>query len=57
MAWPGGHERLAGLALAALAAGRIRPVIGQVFPLPQAAEAQLAPETRSAAGKTLLTVA
>jgi NADPH2:quinone reductase len=54
---PGEHERLAGQALAALAAGRIRPVIGQVFPLPQAADAHLALETRSAVGKTLLTVA
>jgi NADPH2:quinone reductase len=54
---PGEHERLAGQALAALAAGRIRPVIGQVFPLPRAAEAHLALETRSAVGKTLLTVA
>ena len=54
---PGEHERLAGRALAALAAGRIRPVIGQVFPLPRAAGAHLALETRSAVGKTLLTVA
>jgi NADPH2:quinone reductase len=54
---PGEHERLAGQALAALAAGRIRPLIGQVFPLPQAAAAHLALETRSAVGKTLLTVA
>jgi NADPH2:quinone reductase len=48
--WPGRP-------LAALAAGRIRPVIGQVFPLPRAADAHLALETRSAVGKTLLTVA
>jgi NADPH2:quinone reductase len=34
-----------------------RPVIGQVFPLPRAADAYLALETRSAVGKTLLTVA
>ena len=54
---PGEHERLAGQALAALAAGRIRPFVGQVFPLPQAAAAHLALETRSAVGKTLLTVA
>ena len=53
---PGEHERLAGQALAALAAGRIRPVIGQVFPLPNAADAHMALETRSALGKTLLTV-
>jgi NADPH2:quinone reductase len=54
---PGEHERLAGQALAALAAGRIHPVVGQVFPLRQAAAAHLALETRSAVGKTLLTVA
>jgi NADPH2:quinone reductase len=54
---PGEHERLAGQALAALAAGRIRPVIGQVFPLPRAAGAHLALETQSAVGKTLLTAA
>jgi hypothetical protein len=34
-----------------------RPVIGQVFALPRAADAYLALETRSAVGKTLLTVA
>ena len=54
---PGEHERLAGRALAALAAGRIRPVIGQDFPLLKAADAHRALETRSAVGKTLLTVA
>jgi NADPH:quinone reductase len=54
---PDERERLAGQALAALAAGRVRPVIGQVFPLSQAADAHLALETRSAVGKTLLTVA
>ena len=54
---PGEHERLAGQALAALAAGRLRPFVGQVFPLPQAAAAHQALETRSALGKTLLTVA
>ena len=54
---PGEHERLAGQALAALAAGRLRPFVGQVFPLPQAAAAHQALETRSAVGKTLLTVA
>ncbi|WP_347877019.1 zinc-binding dehydrogenase [Micromonospora sp. KC606] len=35
-------------------AGRIRPVIGQTFPLERAAEAHALIEARSAAGKTLL---
>jgi NADPH2:quinone reductase len=54
---PGEHARLAGQALAGLATGRIRPLIGQTFPLHQAAEAHASLETRSALGKTLLTVA
>ena len=53
---PGEHERLAGQALAELAAGRMRPLIGQAFPLHQAAAAHTALEGRSALGKTLLTV-
>jgi NADPH2:quinone reductase len=36
------------------AAGRIRPVIGQTFPLEQAADAHAAIEARSTVGKTLL---
>jgi NADPH2:quinone reductase len=52
----GEHERLAGQALAELAAGRIRPLIGQTFPLHEAAAAHTALEDRSALGKTLLTV-
>jgi NADPH:quinone reductase len=54
---PGEHERLAGQALAELAADRIRPLIGQTFPLDQAAAAHTALESRTALGKTLLTVA
>jgi len=46
--------RLAGRALAAAAAGRIRPVIGQTFPLEKAAEAHAAVESRTVIGKTLL---
>ncbi|MFC4123113.1 zinc-binding dehydrogenase [Nonomuraea zeae] len=59
-----GLEQLAGLgadprgrtetALAAAAAGRIRPVIGRTFPLEQAADAHAAMEARAVPGKTLL---
>jgi len=52
----GEHERLAGQALAELTAGRIRPLIGQTFPLHEAAAAHTALESRSALGKTLLTM-
>jgi NADPH:quinone reductase len=41
-------------ALSALADGRIRPVIGQTFPLERAADAHAAIEAREAIGKTLL---
>src|SRR5258705_3023359 len=54
---PAEHEELAGDALAELAADRIRPLIGQTFPLHQAAAAHIALDSRSALGKTLLTVA
>ncbi|GAA1940820.1 zinc-binding dehydrogenase [Kitasatospora viridis] len=37
-------------------AGRVRPVIGQLYPLEQAADAHAAIESRSALGKTLLLV-
>jgi NADPH2:quinone reductase len=53
---PGGHEKLAAQALAGVAAGRLRPVIGQSYPLERAAEAQAGLENRSALGKTLLLV-
>jgi NADPH2:quinone reductase len=46
--------RLAGRVLAELAAGRIRPYIGQTFPLEKAADAHAGMETRTAIGKTLL---
>ncbi len=49
-----GLKALAALALAEAAAGRIRPVIGQAFPLDQAAAAHAAIEGRSVTGKTLL---
>ncbi|MGC5018893.1 zinc-binding dehydrogenase [Micromonospora sp. DT47] len=43
-------------ALAEGAAGRLRPVIGQRFPLDRAAEAHAAMESRATVGKTLLDV-
>jgi NADPH:quinone reductase len=43
-------------ALAEAAAGRLRPVIGQRFPLDRAAEAHAAMQGRTAVGKTLLEV-
>jgi len=42
--------------LAAAVAGRVRPLIGQRFPLEQAAAAHAAIESRQALGKTLITV-
>lgn len=43
-------------ALASAAAGRLRPVIGQRFPLARAADAHTAIESRATVGKTLLEV-
>jgi NADPH:quinone reductase len=51
---PGQLHARAARALAEAAAGRIRPAIGQTFPLDQAADAHTAIETRSVTGKTLL---
>jgi NADPH2:quinone reductase len=48
------QRRYAEAALALLAAGDIRPVIGQVVPLERAADAHAAIEDRRVAGKTLL---
>ena len=42
-------------ALAEAAAGRLRPVVGQTFPLERAADAHAAIESRRTVGKTLLT--
>jgi NADPH:quinone reductase len=53
---PGMHEKLTGQALAEVAAGRLRPVIGQSYPLDRAADAHRGLEGRSAVGKTLLIV-
>ena len=43
-------------ALAQAAAGRLRPVIGQTFPLARASEAHAAIEARTTTGRTLLEV-
>jgi NADPH:quinone reductase len=53
---PGQREEFIGRALAEAAAGRVEPVIGQVFPLEEAARAHAAIATRAVIGKTLLTV-
>lgn len=47
-------KRLVARALAEAAAGRIRPIIGQTFPLERAADAHAAIESRDVVGKTLL---
>ena len=51
---PAGLTRLTERALALAAEGRIRPVIGQTFPLSGAAQAHAAIEGRGVFGKTLL---
>ncbi len=51
---PADLRRLAARALADAAAGRIRPVIGQTFPLERAAAAHAALAARTAVAKTLL---
>jgi NADPH:quinone reductase len=51
---PGERRRLVGAALGQAAAGRIRPVIGQTFPLERAADAHAAIEARATIAKTLL---
>jgi NADPH2:quinone reductase len=53
---PGRHARFAAQAMADAAADRIRPVIGQVFPLDQAAAAHEAIGSRAVTAKTLLRV-
>ena len=51
---PGQREELIGRALAEAAAGQIEPVIGQEFPLEEAARAHAAIAARAVIGKTLL---
>jgi NADPH2:quinone reductase len=50
-------RELAAAVLAEGAAGRLRPVVGQTYPLERAAAAHAAIEARQTLGKTLLTVA
>lgn len=50
----GNDRRCTEVALAEAAAGRIRPLVGQTFPLERAAEAHAAIESRAVVGKTLL---
>lgn len=52
---PAQMNRLTEAALQRAAAGQLRPVIGQTFPLERAADAHRAIETRATVGKTLLT--
>ncbi len=52
----GVHEKLTEEALAEVAAGRMRPVIRQSYPLDRAADAHRGLEGRAAIGKTLLIV-
>lgn len=49
-------QELAATALEQAATGRLRPVIGQTFPLERAADAHAAMEARTTIGKTLLLV-
>ena len=49
-------HRWAEQVMAEAVAGRVRPIIGQTFPLERAADAHAAIESRSALGKTLLLV-
>jgi NADPH2:quinone reductase len=51
---PADYAALAAEALAALAAGRIRPVFGQSAPLPDAVAAHAALEARAVTGRTVL---
>ena len=51
---PGGLRELEDRALEEAAAGRLVPLVGQRFPLAQAAAAHMALETRATMGKTVL---
>jgi NADPH2:quinone reductase len=51
---PADQRALARDALAEAVAGRLRPTVGQAFPLARAADAHTAIEARATIGKTLL---
>jgi NADPH:quinone reductase len=53
---PAEHAEFLRRVLGELAAGRIKPVIGQRFPLDQAAMAHSGIEARTSMGKTLLVI-
>lgn len=53
---PEDERRLPALALSEAADGRMTPVIGQTFPLQNAADAHTAIESRNVLGKTLLLI-
>lgn len=53
---PEDMREVARAAMAEAAAGRLRPLIGQRFPLERAADAHAAIESRATVGRTLLTV-
>jgi len=53
---PGARKALTEQALAEASSGRIRPIIGQTFPLEQAAQAHAAIAARNTLGKTLLVI-
>ena len=53
---PADLKRLADRALSDAVAGKIKPVVGQTFPLQQAAAAHAAMEARSVIGKSLLLI-
>jgi NADPH2:quinone reductase len=54
MSRPGGMRDLEDAALAAAASGEVIPLVGQVFPLADAASAHRAVESRATIGKTVL---
>lgn len=53
---PADARRLTGRALSEAAEARIRPIIGQMYPLERAADAHRAVESRDVIGKTLLEI-
>jgi NADPH2:quinone reductase len=53
---PADARPLTGRALSEAAAARIRPIIGQRYPLERAADAHRALEARDVIGKTLLEI-